>query len=80
MSAKPKTLDRIVLDGKMSPAWPPALRLVDPVIDRKVERALSRLARFGPHIPEMTHVWRAYEMSGSWDIRWGEARRVMVGG
>ena len=63
MNVASLALDRIVLDGKMSPDWPPALRSVDPGIDRKVERGLSRLAQFGPHIPESAHVWRAYEMS-----------------
>lgn len=73
MNTQTLALDRVVLDGRMSPDWPPALRAADPAIDRKVERAMSRLTRFGPYIPKSTRVWRAYEMPP------GNVRVVIVG-
>jgi uracil-DNA glycosylase len=62
MNAQTPILDQLVLDGRMAADWPPSLRAVDPAIDVKVERCLSKVRQFRPYVPKSTLVWRVFEM------------------
>lgn len=46
----------------MAADWPSALRAVDPSIDIKVDRCLSKVSHFRPYVPIPARVWRVYEM------------------
>lgn len=73
MNSPKPTLDQLVLDGKVAAEWPSALRAVDPAVDIRVDRCLSKVNRFSPYVPVPSRVWRVYEMPPQ------EVRVVIIG-
>jgi len=56
------TLDRLVVEGRVAPDWPNALRQIDDSIDAKIDACLNKLSRCGPYLPSSQFLWRAFEM------------------